>query len=59
MFDSGMIMKEKLEASHSLGFKGYQGDHALMLLAVNKSHNQLTNCKRDFVIEDWTLMKNS
>ena len=39
MFDSGMIMKEKLEASHSLGFKGYQGDHALMLLAVNKSHN--------------------
>ena len=39
MFDSGMIMKEKLEASHSLGFKGYQGDRALMLLAVNKSHN--------------------
>ena len=31
MFDSGMIMKEKLEASHSLGFKGYQGGHALML----------------------------
>ena len=39
MFDSGMIMKEKLDASHSLGFKGYQGDHALLLLAVNKSHN--------------------